>query len=329
MQKTDGQSSAREALALTPAEQEQFKSVSGQWQEALNTMTPQEQEEVLRTAERIRPGIITDGIYQPCPDEKRPIKKNCVEPSGKLGVGEAAQQKILADAEAETGQTMKADVGKLLAWEKNYAGAYVPWGPEFQKRTVNVGSRNIDVLIPSTERDRGSLRGWKTGADKNSAGVTVGMGVDLGRKSAKEIDDLVNFGVKGTGVLNEQQAQALKDRLKPYIGKIRAEACQFLRMNPLTLSQDEVDALNYASVKDHLVRASKSYENNTRASFGALAEQEQTLLLSTHYHTGNIPKKLAIPLSRGNYVGVLQQLTKSDREYSYLKSYYDSLSDQK
>lgn len=337
---TQKHASATQTQPLTTTEQQQLESVARRWDDALQTMTPAEQEEVLRTTTLIRPDAITDGVYQPCPNEKKPLKKNCVDPSMKLGMGEEAKQKILADAGTAISlntsanrqlgdKSLRADIGKLLEWEQNYAGAYVPWAPEFRSETVDVGNRNIKVLIPSTERDHGNLSGWKVGKYLNSSGVTVGMGVDLGRKTEQQINKLVDDGVNGMRLLNENQARALKTRLRQYIGKTRTEACQFLRMNPLTLTQDEVDTLNYSSVKDHLVETFKSYEKMTGSSFADLAGQEQTLLLSKHYHTGNIARPLALSLSKGDQSALFGQLTGIDREYRYMKAYYDSLPEEK
>ncbi|MFZ4701274.1 MAG: pesticin C-terminus-like muramidase [Candidatus Methylumidiphilus sp.] len=315
---------ATQSQPLTADELEKLKPEVKAWEDALKTMTPAEQDEVINAANRIRPGAISNGVYQPCPNEKKAKRVNCVKPSGEVGMSDAAKQKILADAQKETGNTMRANIGKLVEWEGNYSGAYVPWGPEFVQKEVDVGTRKVKVLSPATDRDRGTLKGWNVGNYKNNSGVTVGMGVDLGAKSESEIENLVNKGAKGTGLLTEEQAKSLQDRLKPYAGKKRSEACQYLRMHPLTLNQSELDVLNYSSVKSNLITASNQYGNKTGKSFGDLGEEEQTLVLSKVYHTGSIQKKLATSLSEEDLEGVLKQL-KGSREYSYFKSYYDSL----
>ncbi len=316
--------SATQSQPLTADELEKLKPEVTEWEDDLKTMTPAEQDEVIKAANRIRPDAISSGVYQPCPNEKKPKRLNCVEPSEKVGMSDAAKQTILADAQKETGNTMQADIGKLMQWENNYAGAYVPWGPEFVQKKVDVGTRKVNVLSPATDRDRGTLKGWNVGNYNNNSGVTVGMGVDLGAKSESEIEDIVNEGTKGTGLLTDEQAKSLQDRLKPYAGKKRSEACQYLRMHPLTLNQSEVDVLNYSSVKSNLIKASNQYGNKTGKSFGDLGEEEQTLILSKVYHTGSIQGKLAKSLSEEDLEGVLKQLNGS-REYSYFKSWYDSL----
>ena len=224
---------------------------------------------------------------------------------------------------------MRADLGKILDWEKNYGGAYVPWAPELQKKTENIGGRKVDVLVPSTVRDANQLSGWRVGNRPNRSGVTVGAGVDLGAKSESDIEKLVDDGVSGTHLLDEEQAQALKDKLKLYAGKKRSTACQYLRSNPLTLTQDEVDTLNYSSLKNHLIEASKQYEKyrdkvNGQA-FDELDTEEQTLILSKVYHTGKIDPQLAKAISLREEEKVFSKLNENDREYNYFKAYYDTL----
>jgi hypothetical protein len=313
---------------LTEEERQNLQPVAVEWQERLSTMTPAEKAEVLLTANRIRPGMISDGVYQPCLNERGPSKLNCVSPTVKMGVSEAAKQKILDDAQAETGVTMRADIDKVLGWEKNYGGAYVPWAPAFERRSVDLGTRSINVLQPSATRDRGSLRGWRVGESLNRAGVTVGAGVDLGQKSESEINELVNGGVSGAGLLNAEQAQALKDKLKPYAGKTRTEACQYLRMHPLTLSQNEVDTLNYSSLKDHLKKAVKKYERRRDrlrgVSFDELDREEQTTVLSKVYHSGTIDEDLAKAISTRDQDKIFTLLTRDDREYSYLRAHFNA-----
>ncbi|MGJ0430551.1 pesticin C-terminus-like muramidase [Methylobacter sp.] len=313
---------------LTEEERQNLQPVADEWQERLGTMTPAEKAEVLLIANRIRPGMVSDGIYQPCPNEKGPSKLNCVSPTVKMGISEAAKQKILHDAQAETGKTMRADINKILGWEDNYGGAYVPWAPAFEQRNVNLGTRSINVLQPSTARDRGALSGWRVGESLNRAGVTVGAGVDLGQKSETEINDLVNGGVSGAGLLNAEQAQALKDKLKPYAGKTRAEACQYLRMHPLTLNQNEVDTLNYSSLKDHLKRAVEQYESRRDrlrgVSFDELDREEQTTVLSKVYHTGTISRGLAKAISIRDQNEIFTRLRERDREYSYLRAHFNA-----
>jgi hypothetical protein len=313
---------------LTAEERQSLQPVVDEWQDRLSTMTPAEKAEALLTANRIRPGMVSDGVYQPCPDEERPIKIRCVNPSGRMGISEAAKQKILNDAQVETGKTMRADIDKILGWEENYGGAYVPWAPAFERKRVDLDTRSINVLLPSTARDRGVLSGWRVGESLNRSGVTVGMGVDLGQKSERDINRLVDDGTAGARLLNAEQAQALKDKLKPYAGKTRTEACQYLRMYPLTLNQNEVDTLNYSSLKDHLKRAVEQYEwrrDRLRGvSFDGLDREEQTTVFSKVYHTGTISRGLAKAISIRDQNEIFTRLRENDREYSYLRSHFNA-----
>lgn len=313
---------------LTAEERQRLQPVVDEWQNSLNSMTLAEKTEVQLTANRIRPGMISDGVYQPCPNEKKPVKKNCVDPVGRMGISEAAKQKILDDAQAETGKTMRADIDKVLGWEQNYGGAYVPWAPEFKRKRVDLDTRSVNVLLPSTSRDGGSLSGWNVGGYLNRSGVTVGMGVDLGQKSERDIDRLVDDGAAGARLLNAEQAQALKDKLKPYAGKTRTEACQYLRMHPLSLNQNEVDTLNYSSIKSKLKMATRQYDGRrdlvNGVAFSELDSAEQTTVLSKVYHTGQIRENLAKAISIRDQNKIFTLLTREDREYSYLKSHFNA-----
>jgi hypothetical protein len=84
--------------------------------------------------------------------------------------------------------------------------------------------------------------------------------------------------------------------------------------------------LNYSSAKDHLTKASNRYKGLTGKSFGDLGEQEQTVFFSKVYHgiKDDPARPLAKALSEEDLDGVLKQL-KGSREYSYFKTYYDSL----
>lgn len=155
----------------------------------------------------------------------------------------------------------------------------------------------------------------------NSSGVTIGTGVDLGAQDREDHAEALRAAAKESGLLSDADTEKLIAKLKPYYGLKRTDACQFLRKNPLTLTQAETDLVNLVSLSDYTKKAIKEYEKKTGKKWNDLSEEEQTLLLSQRYHHGHIEDKLAKDVGNGSSDNVLKDL-KGERERGYMDKYY-------
>ena len=311
----------------TPEEQARIDAITADWKKQL---TPQETQESLDAIDRMAPGTVTNGVVQPCP--KKAKKLDCVSPTDKMAFDDSLKNAVKTNVAAKY-QDPKPDIDidydQINNWEKNYGGGYVPWGPQINSETRNIGTAaqpdNVQILVPSTDHDAsGSLQGWKVGKYFNSSGVTVGAGYDMGGKTADGIKDSMNNAAKDSGLLDPAGAKALGDKLAPYAGLKRTDACQKLRTTPLSLSQSETDVVNYASLSTNTESAIDQYESKSGQSWNDLSSQEQTVVMSKVYQTGSISKPLATAIGDGDSATVLKSLQGS-REHDYMQSYYNSL----
>ncbi len=310
-------------------EQEKLKEITDDWKKDL---TPEEQDESMRAINRARPGIVVNGVVQPCPNKKKGLNRNCVDPTSQASftpeLKEAIKKK--AGGTGKNAKDVKINYDKLDGWEKTYSGAYVPWWPHLNNVTKDIGPdkehpHKVNVIVPSTKHElKDGKQMLKGGAADggNSSGVTIGTGVDLGAQSEKGHANALRDAAKESGLLTDAEVESLITKLKPYYGLKRTDACQFLRKNPLTLTQKETDLVNLVSLSDYTTQAIKGYEAKTGKNWNDLSEEEQTLMLSHQYHHGHIGTTLANDVGNGSSEKVLTDL-KGEREQGYMSKYYN------
>jgi len=107
----------------------------------------------------------------------------------------------------------------------------------------------------------------------SKSGVTIGDGCDLGQLSIKEFNHL-------------EISNALKQKLRPYVGLKRYDALDYLRRHPLYLSHAEVKQLDVAMEDVVLFPLIKYYDRVSRSSFLSLPAAAQTALFSYAYQYG-------------------------------------------
>lgn len=243
--------------------------------------------------------------------KKRPKKK----PKPKTSVRECALEKgriICVPADNPPKGTMSeelsgiinkeagtsVDLAKISQWEGGvHLNAYQPWFPDLTRNAD--GSYSAALSKDGTYLPGPLIDGTK---DRNSSGVTIAKGVDLGpQKKDPFLDDLVELN-KQANVLTPEELEQLKTKLGPYFGLRRAEACAFLRANPLSITQKEADLLNYRAAKEAMKRARKQYKDETNSELSTLSPEAQTVILSRVYQSGAIPDKAVLDnLAAGNY----------------------------
>jgi hypothetical protein len=124
------------------------------------------------------------------------------------------------------------------------------------------GGRRLDGYVPPSRR----------------SGVTIATGVDLGQRSAAEIDRL-------------SVGPALAAKLKPYARMKGSAARTYLRAHPLNLTGAQAASLDRAIRSSFLKRLSSLYRRAAAAhcavrSFGGLPPEAQTVIASVAYQYG-------------------------------------------
>lgn len=330
-------------------EQEKIVAINDEWKGKLNEG---EKDEVLRAAARNGKTLVVNDVIQPCGKRTKPMVLNCLPGDTKLIVG---MSKEMTDAVTKSqeakrkaaGTKIKIDYAQVSEWEGgSYTGGYVPWGPVLQPVHKDIGEKdkphNVTIFVPDTTKNKatGQTTPSMRGISGNNSGVTIGAGVDFGSKTDSVQRKAIKNSAKESGLLTDAEADALADKVKPYYGLKRTEACQYLRKHPLNLSQKEVEVLNYESFMSQTDEVIRQYEGKAkklsvaRKNWTDLTEEEQTFLFSHKYHHGNVND---IAADVGNYEsnGVLKPLepktilvhgklkkVPAAREYEYMKSFY-------
>ncbi len=114
----------------------------------------------------------------------------------------------------------------------------------------------------------------KNGVPLGVSGVTIGTGVDLGQQSR---DALANYGI----------SSALVDKLMPYVGLKKEDAIAALKLQPLVLSEAEVEELDNKVITEYIRAAARAYDVCKPArSFNQIPAQAQAVIVSMLYQRG-------------------------------------------
>jgi hypothetical protein len=120
------------------------------------------------------------------------------------------------------------------------------------------------------------LTGYVPEPEKSKSGVTVGTGIDLGQMTEAQIEAL-------------DVPEALKRKLSPYAGKIKSEAVAYLEAHPLTITEEEAEALD-GTVKGREVQTLVTCYDGAiaagEAKFDALPVEAQTVIASVAFQYG-------------------------------------------
>jgi hypothetical protein len=122
------------------------------------------------------------------------------------------------------------------------------------------------------------LQGYVPVSSRNGCGVTIATGVDLGRRSLRDLAKLA---------LDEK----LTEKLKPYVLARGDEARSLLRAKPLVVTASEADALDRAVRASILKRLAASYRNAARTrgeqfTLSELPREVQTVIASVAFQYG-------------------------------------------
>jgi hypothetical protein len=134
----------------------------------------------------------------------------------------------------------------------------------------------IDYNFISDLEGGQKLNGYVPASGVSKSGVTIATGFDLG---ARNESDLKALGIGGT----------LLTKLKPYLGKQKQDAVDYLKDNPLTIGKSDADLIDKA-VKSKDVASIKSRYNAAlpagSSRFDSLFDEAQTAIASVGFQYG-------------------------------------------
>lgn len=136
---------------------------------------------------------------------------------------------------------------------------------------------NIDLSF-IIEMEGNSCTGCVPASGTSQSGVTIACGYDLGQRGKSEI---VNCFPGPLG-----------DKLQPYAGLIKSDAVNFLKSNPLTISQEESELINERIANDMLNKIKAAWNSSkTFTEFEKLSVACATVIFSVSFQYGNLSKR--------------------------------------
>lgn len=138
-----------------------------------------------------------------------------------------------------------------------------------------------------------------------NSGITVGLGVDLGQMNS---NDLKNLGINND----------LIQKLIPYTNLRGKKANDYLKNNPLYLTNSERDELDVAVIKYHEALLRKRFNESSFLDFDQIPQQARNVLLSVAYQYGNLSVRTPHfwkAMTTGNYSDAHNELLNFGDKY--------------
>ncbi len=166
-----------------------------------------------------------------------------------------------------------------------------------------------------------TLKGVIPDAKGSDSGVTVASGFDLGQRNVNDLKGL---------------SKSLKDKLTKYLGRKGIEAEELLEEFPLTITEEEANALNKKAKEEAIVNLYDSWYDATGKNFNNLDQGQQTTLASVSFQYGDLPSRTPnfwSKATQGKWNSVYNELmnfrdrypTRREKEAAYLESYLNPL----
>lgn len=167
-----------------------------------------------------------------------------------------------------------------------------------------------------------SYQGYVPAPETSKSGVTIAAGFDIGQCSAQEITS--NF------------TQELADKLLPYVGKIKQEACAVLEQIPLTISEDDANQITNFTTGSAVSRLSAEWNNSgSSQSFDLLPTQCATVIASVAFQYGSLSRRTPnfwVQVTEGRWHDALANLrnfgdrypTRRNKEADLLESWLNN-----
>jgi len=109
-----------------------------------------------------------------------------------------------------------------------------------------------------------------------NSGPTIASGFDLGQRNESDLKGL---------------PKSLINKLKPYLGKKKKEADDFVKNNSLTITKKEADIINSFAKKQELDRLIKAWNNSSDVKWKDLSTPQATTVASVAFQFGNLPTR--------------------------------------
>jgi hypothetical protein len=117
-------------------------------------------------------------------------------------------------------------------------------------------------------------RGYVPVASMSMSGVTIATGFDLGQRTAADLAAL-------------KLSPLLVAQLRPYLGKRKQEAVDYLKRYPLTITDSEAQQIDVAVKRAHVLSLIKKYdESASEVHFTDLPGEAQTVISSVAFQYG-------------------------------------------
>ena len=175
-----------------------------------------------------------------------------------------------------TEEGVEQEVAKVLG---DTLGDLDPMGQGYEaylERYTTVDNVDFDFIK--------ELEGYKTdmyvpkidGEVLEESGATIASGFDLGQRNESDLKGL---------------PQSLINKLKPYLGKQKKAADDFVKANPLTITEKEADIINAFVKKQELDRLIEDWNNSSDVKWENLSEPQATTVASVAFQFGNLPTR--------------------------------------
>jgi len=148
--------------------------------------------------------------------------------------------------------------------------------------------------------------GYVPNPKTSQSGVTIACGFDLGQRSAVELHHLFS--------------KVLADKLSPYVGLKKQQACDALKKLPLMISRSENAEIN-AQCKDEAELKLVTLWRNAQVNveFSDLSSACQTVIASVAFQYGNLAKRTPHfwrQVTSGDWQGAVDNLRNFGDAYS-------------
>lgn len=113
----------------------------------------------------------------------------------------------------------------------------------------------------------------KTKKVLGTSGPTIASGFDLGQRN---LNDLKSYGLP----------QSIEDKLKPYLGKKGKAAEEYIKKNPLNLTDEEANTINNIVKQKEADKVEKKFNENSELNFKELPDPIKTMITSVAFQYG-------------------------------------------
>ena len=164
----------------------------------------------------------------------------------------------------------------------------------------------IDFNFISNLEGGRKTEGYVQDPEGSRSGVTIATGVDLGQMGEIDLSRL-------------NLSPDLKDRLRPYLGRIKFEAVSLLENIPLQVTPAEAELID-KEVKSRFVRGlERKFNQTANTVFEGLPDGVQTVIASVTFQYGDL--RSATPnfwrqITIGDWQGAYQNLRNFGDSYS-------------